>query len=121
MGGEVLAERLDRGRVTDIEREDAGRAGRVEFVGALGLPRGAPHLVAIGESADDLAAAATVPVTMAGSLEEAVDVARNTATAGDGVLLSPGCASFDMFEDYQARGDAFTELVNTAERALEQA
>lgn len=41
------------------------------------------------------------------SLREAVDLAREQAREGDLVLLSPGCASFDEFENYQARGEAF--------------
>ena len=41
------------------------------------------------------------------SLEEAVQVAARTARAGEAVLLSPACASFDMFRDYKHRGDVF--------------
>lgn len=42
-------------------------------------------------------------------LREAVELARGEAREGDCVLLSPGCASFDEFEDYQARGEAFRQ------------
>lgn len=49
--------------------------------------------------------------TSVDSLAECVSVARRKASPGDVVLLSPACASFDMFENYQARGDAFRELV----------
>ncbi len=45
------------------------------------------------------------------TLEAAVAACRERATAGDSVLLSPGCASWGMFEDYRARGAAFTRCV----------
>jgi UDP-N-acetylmuramoylalanine--D-glutamate ligase len=46
-----------------------------------------------------------------GTLEAAVAIARRHAEPGDVVLLSPACASFDQFEDYEARGRRFKELV----------
>lgn len=45
------------------------------------------------------------------TLEEAVETARNLAEDGDAVLLSPACASWDMFASYEKRGDLFRELV----------
>ena len=51
-------------------------------------------------------------ITRAYSLEDAVDKARGLAVSGGNVLLSPACASFDMFRDYEHRGAAFKELVN---------
>lgn len=47
----------------------------------------------------------------AGSMKEAVTVARGLAEAGDSVLLSPACASFDMFADFEDRGRKFKEAV----------
>lgn len=66
------------------------------------------HVVAIGESAAVLLeAAGAARSSLAGSMTEAVVIAATIARPGDTVLLAPGCASFDMFESYGARGDAF--------------
>ena len=46
------------------------------------------------------------------SLDEAINVAAMKAEAGDVVLLSPACASFDMFSGYAQRGEAFCARVN---------
>ena len=79
---------------------------------------GVRHVVAIGESAGDVIdafAAAGVPGERAVSMDDAVARAAGHAAthAGPGatVLLSPGCASFDMFADYKARGEAFRAAV----------
>jgi UDP-N-acetylmuramoylalanine--D-glutamate ligase len=75
-------------------------------------------VVTIGEAASLVEAAIgdAVPCRRASSMTEAVAVARTLARPGDAVLLSPACASFDMFRDYKHRGDAFVEAV----RALEE-
>jgi UDP-N-acetylmuramoylalanine--D-glutamate ligase len=68
----------------------------------------------IGEAAESIAAALTdagVPVERAGTLEAALAAAATAAAPGDVVLLSPACASFDQFRDFEARGDVFRELV----------
>lgn len=57
------------------------------------------------------ALADTVPIARAADLGDAVARAKQQARAGDIVLFSPACASFDMFESYSARGDAFIALV----------
>jgi UDP-N-acetylmuramoylalanine--D-glutamate ligase len=44
---------------------------------------------------------------------KAVDLAAEQAAKGDVVLLSPACASFDMFENYEHRGKVFKEIVNS--------
>ena len=68
----------------------------------------------IGEAAPELGAAlsdAGVPHLEAGDLPAALAAASRTAERGDVVLLSPACASFDQFENFEARGDAFRRLV----------
>jgi UDP-N-acetylmuramoylalanine--D-glutamate ligase len=51
-------------------------------------------------------------VKFAKTLEEAVGLANDLADEGDAVLLSPACASYDMFENYEQRGEQFIDLVN---------
>lgn len=72
-------------------------------------------LIAIGEAAESLLSHSR-PGAAAGadSLEQAVEMAARTAAVGDTVLLSPGCASFDMFASYQERGETFMRLAAEA-------
>ncbi|WP_183580816.1 UDP-N-acetylmuramoyl-L-alanine--D-glutamate ligase [Marinobacter nauticus] len=70
-------------------------------------------LVLIGRDAGKISEAVgvSVPQYRATSLQEAVSLARQAAEPGDRVLLSPACASFDMFRDYNDRGEQFRALV----------
>ena len=72
-------------------------------------------LVAMGEARDEIVTAlAGDPekgIIEAGSMEEAVEKAFGAAVDGETVLLSPACASFDMFDNYAHRGNRFREIV----------
>jgi UDP-N-acetylmuramoylalanine--D-glutamate ligase len=70
-------------------------------------------VVAIGEAAPEVAKAfgGVIPVVVVESMRDAVRAASDLATAGDTVLLSPACASFDWYSSYSARGDDFAREV----------
>ena len=76
-------------------------------------------VIVFGEDGPTIAAAVGehAEVITVASLAEAVARAAEIARAGDVVLLSPGCASFDQFSGYAERGDAFTAHVRDLERA----
>ena len=73
-------------------------------------------LVLVGATKEKIAQAAErvgfVSYVMADSFEEAVEKCIEAAEPGDAVLLSPACASWGMFKNYEERGDKFKELVN---------
>ncbi len=74
-------------------------------------------VVLIGEAAPEIAKhVKRSKVIHAGSMDEAVAAAAASAESGDVVLLSPGCASFDMFASAEARGEAFAAAVLGAQR-----
>jgi UDP-N-acetylmuramoylalanine--D-glutamate ligase len=52
-----------------------------------------------------------VPCVRATTLADAVEQTRKLATRGDVVLFSPGCSSYDMFKNFEDRGDQFRALV----------
>lgn len=73
------------------------------------------HVVLLGRDADRIEAALAdaVDCTRVDDLADAVRAAAKVARAGDAVLFSPACASFDMFENYAARGRAFAAAVRS--------
>jgi len=77
------------------------------------IPEKVSHLIIIGESADKIqdAIGGYTKVSRAGSMKEAVSLAYSVATSGETILMSPACASFDMFRDYAERGVIFKKLV----------
>ncbi|HSG97633.1 MAG TPA: UDP-N-acetylmuramoyl-L-alanine--D-glutamate ligase [Woeseiaceae bacterium] len=88
----------------------------VELAEAVeGKLRGA---VLIGQDAEKIAHAldTVMPVHFADSMESAVHMAASCAESEDTVLLAPACASFDMFDNYMARGEAFIEAVEGLRR-----
>jgi UDP-N-acetylmuramoylalanine--D-glutamate ligase len=75
----------------------------------------ARHVLLIGRDAALIERAirqAGVPMESCASMESAVARAAQLAESGDAVLLSPACASFDMFRDYRHRGEVFAAAVN---------
>jgi UDP-N-acetylmuramoylalanine--D-glutamate ligase len=91
-----------------------GKSKRTDFraMGAAILKR-TKAVVLIGEAADEMSEAiGSTRIARAASMDEAVAIARGLAVSGDVVLLSPGCASFDMFASAEARGDAFARAAN---------
>ena len=81
---------------------------------AQAVSRRVTRVILIGEAAPLLRQAweGVATLTEAATLREAVDCAAQGASPGDVVLLSPACASFDMFADYQDRGRQFKALVH---------
>ncbi|MCK5482022.1 MAG: UDP-N-acetylmuramoyl-L-alanine--D-glutamate ligase, partial [Gammaproteobacteria bacterium] len=77
-------------------------------------------MVLIGEAGFSMAEAfgSLTSVQLADTLPDAVRRASNMAGSGDAVLLSPACASFDMFNDYAQRGRVFRDAVNSLEGSL---
>ncbi len=103
IGNSVVRNRLKR-RLRALVRQVLPEAGIT----------GADHVL-IGRDAALIASAigsdGAVPQSFAASMEEAVQLANTKAHAGDAVLMSPACASFDQFRDYEVRGDSFREIV----------
>ncbi len=108
----VAAPGRDAARVVLI----AGGEGKGQDFSPLhdAVAQAARAVVLIGRDAQLIRAAvatAGVPVLVASSMEEAVATAAREAHRGDAVLLSPACASFDMFRNYTHRGEVFQSAV----------
>ncbi|MCY1043447.1 Mur ligase family protein, partial [Corallococcus sp. bb12-1] len=135
-----LPHRLESVRVLDgVEWVNDSKATNVDsvlvalkaFAGGVwliagGKGKGAPYapmveagqgkvkgVLTLGQDADALARAYAndAPVHACGTLDAAVTKARSLAVEGDTVLLSPACASYDQFKNFEDRGDTFKRLV----------
>jgi UDP-N-acetylmuramoylalanine--D-glutamate ligase len=92
--------------------------GRSKGMDLGSLAEGVPPVIAviaIGEAADEIERVFSdrVPVEIAGDMDDAVRLAGARSVAGGSVLLSPGCASLDMYAGYAARGEAFAHAVKS--------
>ena len=91
-----------------------GRGKHESYAPLAGALSSADRAYVIGEAADEIAAALRergVPYESCGTLASAVGAAAGAAAAGDVVLLSPACASFDQFTSFEHRGEEFRRLV----------
>jgi UDP-N-acetylmuramoylalanine--D-glutamate ligase len=80
---------------------------------APAVARKAARVYLVGEAAAELEDAlhGKVPLSRSGTVARAVAEAAERARSGEAVLLSPACASFDQFRDFNERGDVFQRLV----------
>ena len=88
------------------------KAGEFERMRELVAAK-ARAVLAIGSAAQRVASAleGTTDVVLAGDMQHAIEWARANAKEGDTVLLSPACASFDQYRNFEHRGEHFEELV----------
>ena len=94
--------------------------GDFEAIRPLVLER-VRRAIYVGEAAAKIERAFEgVPGTRAGTLEEAVQLARAQTSPGGVVLLSPGCASYDMFRNFEERGARFEAAVQELKRSTEK-
>ena len=72
------------------------------------------HIVSFGEAGGEIATAIgdAVRLNIMSSLNQAVASAHKIASPGDIILMSPGCASFDEFNNFEDRGEKFIAMVN---------
>jgi len=95
-----------------------GKGGSYEMLAETAVSHGVKMVLLIGKEADTMEKAFAqkgVPVLNLGSsvtMKYVVEEASRQADIGDIVILSPACASFDMFSSYQDRGDQFVSAVN---------
>jgi UDP-N-acetylmuramoylalanine--D-glutamate ligase len=90
-----------------------GRGKNAPYAPLLGLIRSVRAIVLIGEDADNIESQLRGHVDMirADTMEQAVEKSFRNARSGDAVLLAPACASFDMFQSFEHRGEVFKNAV----------
>jgi len=95
-----------------------GRSKGMDLAALVATVPAVVAVVALGEARDEVARvfAGKVPVELVDSMSDAVRFAMKLVQPGGSVLLSPGCASLDMYENYAERGDDFARAV---QRSLE--
>ena len=79
------------------------------------LNRRAKKLILIGEAKGRIKNMITFPeekIIFSDDLKDAVLKSYNMSQEGDNIILSPGCASFDMFKNFEERGEIFRNIVN---------
>jgi UDP-N-acetylmuramoylalanine--D-glutamate ligase len=79
------------------------------------------RVILIGEAAEEMRSSleSCAETLLADSLESAVSLAAQNSISGDCVLLSPACASFDMFDSYKQRGEVFVRAVSELTRGVQ--
>ncbi|MBI5701341.1 UDP-N-acetylmuramoyl-L-alanine--D-glutamate ligase [Candidatus Saganbacteria bacterium] len=112
----IVALRALRGDQKNIVLILGGRDKNTDLVEMNGLIKETVKtVILIGEASgrfeEGLAKVGFAGIKKASSLEEAVRISYGSASPGDFILLSPACASFDMFKDFEDRGRRFKELV----------
>jgi UDP-N-acetylmuramoylalanine--D-glutamate ligase len=100
---------LDRPAILILGGHDKGG----DFTKLIPLLERVRAIVTIGEAAPliEEALGSVVPIARAETMQDAVETAARTARPGELVVLSPACASFDMFRNFEHRGEVFAECV----------
>lgn len=101
--------------LTDVVLIAGGRSKGIDLGALAATVPPVIAVVALGEAADEVAAVfkGLVPVDVVADMDAAVRAARARSVPGGSVLLSPGCASLDMYESYAERGEYFARAVGT--------
>ena len=99
--------------LTDVVLIAGGRSKGIDLTPLASIVPPVIAVVALGEARDEVARVfdPLVPVERAESMDDAVRLAVARSVSGGSVLLSPGCASLDMYESYAARGEHFARAV----------
>ena len=105
--------------MTDVVLIAGGRSKGIDLAPLRQSSPPVTAVVALGEAADEVVRVfeGVVPVDRASSMQEAVELAVRRSPPGGSVLLSPGCASLDMYDSYAARGKDFARAARVVMQA----